>query len=214
MDLSIFEDGTELLSKEKDLRVDLNRLAKDGKEFNKDPKVLKRVKDYVHYYMSDWAISDPFTPMPANYKCKLVQSFRKMRLAILDLKHAGKLNLLDPILSALDVDGIHISIDDDNVDNQKEINQIIDGMSTIQGQLDEISNVRKDLAEKAEDSVICTKECYNEVVKQLFKIFENEDRIDDAVSKISEKYILNSRDNIVFNEFVNLFDNLEDTNNE
>lgn len=203
MDFTEFNDGVELLQHEAKLHAEMKDIAKDGKEYNTDPALLKRVKDYVHYYMNDWEPSDPFTPLPdIDWKCKLVKPFRTMRRVIIDLRETGRLDMLDPIIAALEADGIHLNIDTYDIKYKNELDQIIDGMNAIQTSICETADERKELAQAIEDQAICTKGCFNKTIKQMQRVAKNDEKTDDAVSKIYENVMNNNRDNNVFGEFI------------
>lgn len=206
MGLDIFNDGLQLLSKEKSLNKDIMSIAKDGKDIKLDPALIKRVGNYVHYYMTDWTSSDPFTPIQSDFKCQIVKPFRKMRSLIMDLRAAGKLDLLKPILSALQLDGIYIDVDDLDTNHKEELNQMISGICNIKNEVDDVTLSRKNLMQEAVETGICTKGCFNEVIKQLYRIEKDSTKIDDALSDIYNSVADNNNDNKCFNEFINEYD--------
>lgn len=201
MDFTKFDEGTDILEQEAKLRKSLTEDAKTGKMFNVDPKVMKRVKDYMYFYGSDWDGIDPFTVVASDSKCKIARAFRKVREIILDLSAVGRLDLLDPIVSALSNDGIEIDFST-KCGGSKDLNGIINSMCATQKSISSLEDERNEIAQEVEDSAVCTKGCYNFTIKQMLRARKNEEKASQAVSKVGEKYADNNRDNTVFDAFI------------
>lgn len=203
MDFSEFYKGVEILKERDKYTKCLRDEARVGKNFNIDPAVLKRVSSYIFNYQSDWDGNDPFTPLVgADSHCKIASATRKLLQIIKDLKEVNRLDLLEPITAALRSEGIYLEVDESENDIRPEINQALDNMVQVREYVKNLADEKKKLAEETAANAICTEKCFNSTVMAMKKVDKNPDKLDESIQQVGIKATLNSRDNMVYNSYI------------
>ena len=203
MDFSNFYKGAEIL-KERDKYVKcLRDDARVGDNFNVNPAVLKRVSNYIFNYQSDWSRNDPLTPLVgADSHCKIANVARKLLQIIVDLREVNRLDLLEPIVAALRSEGIYLEVDESENDARPEINQALDNMVQTQEYIKNLTDEKKKLAEKTFMNATCTEKCFNSTIMTMRKVDKNPKKLDESIQQMEIKATLNSRDNMVYNSYI------------
>ena len=203
MDFSEFYKGAEILKERDKYSKCLRDEARIGKNFNVDPAVLKRVSSYIYNYKADWTGEDPLTPLAgAESHCKIANSIRKFSQVVRDLREVGRLDLLEPIIGALRSEGIYIEVDESDEDVRPEIAQALDNMTQIRGCIKNLVDEKKKTAESVVASGTCTEKCFNSTISVMKKVDKCPDKLDESVQQMGIKATLNSRDNMVYNSYI------------
>ncbi len=203
MDFSEFYKGVEILKERDKYSKCLRDEARIGKNFNVDPAVLKRVSSYIYNYKADWTREDPLTPLlGADSHCKIANSIRKFLQVVRDLREVDRLDLLEPIIGALHSEGIYIKVDESDEDVRPEITQALDNMTQIQGYIKSLADEKKKTAESVVADGTCTEKCFNSTISVMKKVDKRPDKLDESVQQMGIKATLNSRDNMVYNSYI------------
>lgn len=203
MDFSEFYKGAEILKERDKYSKCLRDEARIGKNFNVDPAVLKRVSSYIYNYKADWTGEDPLTPLlGADSHCKIANSIRKFLQVVRDLREVDRLDLLEPVIRALHSEGIYIEVDESDEDVRPEITQALDNMTQIQGYIKSLVDEKKKAAESVVAVGTCTEKCFNSTISVMKKVDKRPDKLDESVQQMGIKATLNSRDNMVYNSYI------------
>ncbi len=153
----LFEESCNRLIEQREFYKDMRSTAKAAAvQFDLKLPDIMALKDYVHYHKMDWDSNPLESDNTADYKDKLMQPFRKMAEAIDVLRNTGSLELLDPMIKALNDIGIHLTIDDNvKFEKNKDLMPFILLMSSSQKSICELADERKangDISKELKDS--------------------------------------------------------------
>ena len=181
-------DSVDLMINQKSIHKDMADVCKSAhNEFNIDVKHIYALKDYVHYYKNDWAEGNPLVPeKDVKWRCRLAPAFRRLLKVVTDLRETGRLDLLEPIIEALEDNGIHLQVDDTvNFGSKDQLMAYINAMDSYQSA---ICNLADERTAKRDVLVECgdtTKKSFNEYVKLLTKYKSSQNR-NDAKDKVED----------------------------
>lgn len=177
---SVFEESSDLLIEQRKIHREMAGVGTAAhKEFNINSKHISALKDYVHYYGNDWVNGNPLiAEKDVKWRCRLAPVFRRLVKVVDDLRYTGKLDLLEPIIKALEDVGIHLSIDDDiKFDRVNELMAYITAMDDYQTSICELADERTGNRDDAVNSDIATTKSFNEYVRLMANYKSSKDKI-------------------------------------
>ena len=168
----LLTDSVDLMLNQKTIHKDMADVCKSAhNEFHIDVKHIYALKDYIHYYENDWADGNPLIPeKDVKWRCRLAPAFRRVLKVVNDLRKTGRLDLLDPIIAALEDEGIHLSIDDTvNFDQKDQLMAYINAMDNYQTAICDLADERTAKRDELVEANVTTTKSFNEYVKLLTK---------------------------------------------
>jgi len=200
-----FEDGADKLEEKKAIQRDIARVTKDIMEQygNVDAKDVGKMKNFLYYYGVDWTEAGPLSPDDtAEEKCKLSKVFRQLQDAINVIREFGKLDMLKPIIDALEDDGIHLSID--KYDNFVHADDYLKSIVSLYGQAKKATEEYKDnIKAEAVANLIATSKGYDVIANSIMKSRSGKkSKIDKCSETITDLVEDNMLDNSVYRDCI------------
>ena len=193
----LLDDSLDTLADKKRFAKTMNALIKDcSKATNIEPKVLKAVKNYYHYKGANWTDNNPLEKDSTKKdKDKVSSVFIKLLEVTDNLRKIGDRKFLEPYIEALSLKGIHLSIDYDEVDDNKfnEIIEVLNSASKLQTNVDALNEEIKEVkSTEAEELNFTPKSSFVGVLGLLDKIKNGKDVDDKIQNNFTELTMLNN----------------------
>lgn len=202
-----FDDASNLLVQEKKLYKKMHELEDKGAHCVLNKKTLIRVKDYKHYYGNGWVDGNPLeVDKSEKWKDRLVKPFIKIKQVIYDLADTNNLNMLNPIIKALNEIGIYISYDiKAQIKFSDEVNGIIGEMDEYQDTICDLADEKREIMNETHNYGVCSKRAFNSTCAQLAKSKINSSKVPNSIISLKNQENDNLTDNSLFN---NIIDNV------
>jgi hypothetical protein len=175
-----------LTEKKQAVKTMKEMLADTAKTYGVNKKVLSSACDVSFTKGKGWKNNNPFDlDKDADIKDKTSMLFMKMRDIIKDLRDIGKLSWLNPYISALEGEGIKLSIEDKEVDAtaSKEVEEAIKSINAYQQiKFDDDKLLKEKHAPKSDD-LNFTKAADYGYVLGLYDKVKSKKNIDDEVQE-------------------------------
>jgi hypothetical protein len=200
----LLQDSSRALSESKEAKKTINSMAKDAeKALGVPASTLKYCKNL--YYTKGKGWTSKTAPLSldseAKVKDKFSQLFIKLRDVIANLREIGHTDWLDDYITALDAEGIHLTMDAvaAKTSSPDEAADLISSLCAYQAVVDESSQtIKEEHAQKSEDLNFAPKSKYAEVASLYSKIQDGKDVDDEFQDKITSLEMLETALNLVY----------------
>lgn len=190
-----------LISKKEDYIKDQSNIAEGLSDQLHISKVaVWKYKDYKYYKGRGWTKSSISKPDPdEKFKDRVSPCFRKLLDIVKTCKHVGDLSILREYITDMAKEGIHITIDPDNLNfvDQSTFQEGIDDMCDIQANICATADAVRDMGPEAENINLCKSTRFKRLAEEYYKL--NSNRSDEKKEK--------TRDNLKDEYAANLLNN-------
>ena len=179
-------------------------LADTARTYGVNKKILSSARDVAFTKGKGWRNDNPFDLDPdAEIKDKTSQLFMKFRDTIKTLREIGKTDWLTPYISALEGEGIKVSIDPKDVDTTAagEVEEAIKSMNAYQQiKFDDDKLLRENHAPKADELNFTKAKDYGYVLGLYDKVVNKKNIDDEAQEQFLRLEMLENAIGLVQNE--------------